>query len=288
MILDLLKIETTLDLSLTIAILTAIIFYFGKLISEVQPTKENNYTNYVAGLFFVLLYLIFPVVLIIQFKEWLLFVPYNFVWILGIFIAQSFLFYILRLKVNMFKIQKNEFENKYKDEVIKHSKNITSKMNLRFDVSKTLNIVQKIFVKRLNNNALFVIIFLMTFIAVNIFVKSENLVLQFFFLIYYLLGVSNVAILYSWNQIKQYLLVKIVLENKKEINGKLIKIEEGYITLRTEDKIIHLNKDKVIAIEKIQNAPIINTTPLENIMDKIIPKSKNLENSLKNKEEVKK
>lgn len=288
MIFETLKIETTLDFSLIFLILGAITFYFGKLISEVQSTRENKYANYVAGVLFTLLYLLLPLMIIFQFTKWSLFIPYTFWWILGAFTIQSFLFYILHLKINMFKIQKNEFEDTYKGEVVKHSKSITSKINLKFDVDKTLNLIQKIFIRRLSDNSLFIIIFLMTLITTNIIIKSNNLVLQLVFVIYYILGISNIAILYSWNQVKNYQKVKIILEDNKEFEGKLIKIEEEYITIRTKEKIIHLNKDKVIAIEKVQNAPIINPTPLENIVDKVMPKPKNTQNQINNKEQAKK
>lgn len=288
MIFETLKIETTLDFSLIFIILGAITFYFGKLISEVQSTKENKYANYVAGVFFTLIYLLLPLMLIFQFEKIFLFIPYTFWWTFGIFVFQSMLFYIIHLKINMFKIQKNEFEDTYRGEVLKHSKSIYSKINLNFDVDKTLNLIQKVFVKRLSDKSLFILIFLMTIITTNIILKSGNLVLQLIFFIYYVLGISNIAILYSWNQVKKYQKVNIILENKKEIEGKLIKIEEEYITIRTKEKIIHLNKDKVIAIEKIQNAPIINPTPLENIVDSVMPKPKNTQNQLNNKGQSKK
>ena len=54
------KIESVVDFSLIIAILGGLAIYFGKLISEVLWKKEDKYAYYVQGGVFLVLFVIFP------------------------------------------------------------------------------------------------------------------------------------------------------------------------------------------------------------------------------------
>ena len=59
-----LQFNNVIDMSFFVVLLGLIFYYFGKLIVESEPKLEEKTAIYVKGFFFVVMYILFPSVLI--------------------------------------------------------------------------------------------------------------------------------------------------------------------------------------------------------------------------------
>lgn len=256
------NIDSTLDLSLIIFIIGIFSYYFGKIIEEVKPTKETRQVTYMSGIFFILIFVALPLLVIYEFSNNLIIIPGTFWWLFGVFILQTLLFFILHKKIQTYNLVKSGYSYFFGEKVEEYTSNLINSLGISGSYegwnAKKLN--EKIFLSKLSNNFLFVIITVMIWLFVNVLVSSENLIFQFLIFFYLILGLSNAAILYGWNQVQEYPLVNVLLLNEKVISGRLMKIEEDYVNIRDKKKVFHINKEQIRFIE---NKDIVNTSKIE-------------------------
>ena len=243
------NIKSTTDWSLFIAVIGAIAFYFGKLISEVSPLKENKYVNYVQGTIFIALFVIFPPLVLYTLSQ-----KYNFIinpyvaFILQLIII-SYLGYRLNC-LNMEKIKLKEYINKI---VKKKTEEVSARLNLKTSKNKKSdnNAFNTVFFWKIPNYLLLVLSILIYYLTLCVILTDVKIIILFISILFTLVSISIIAIIYGWNIIGwKYPLVTIYLDNGSKLKGELTKIEEGFINIIDGNKIYHINSSKSLYIKK--------------------------------------
>lgn len=247
------RIENLIDASLLLALFGFICYYFGKLISDAQPQKEERTATYIRGFFFIVLYLIFPITIIYTFYSG----NYSRIywWTIVFLIIQFLLLEYLHYKWTYVNIQKLNLRELTQKEIDKRIRNIVGNLKNKLETKKIIKIplgeeeiifgekvIEKVFFSHLNKYVSFIIS--ITTILISFIIVKENMgaVYTFFSIVSSTLILSFIATL-SVAKIPPD--IEIVLDNNKSIKGKLQKITEDYITIFSDNYCYHINKDKI-------------------------------------------
>jgi hypothetical protein len=244
-------VDTSIGLSIVLVIFGALAFFFGKLIEEIKPTKEERTVTYISGTLFLMLYLIFPSLVIYSFRSYFIGYKIN---LLVAFIVQSTLFLILKNRISIYNIEKHKKKETANKEIINQSERVIDSLKLdnviKIDVpwiSKTVNFA---FYKKLSSNVLLFMSLIYCWITANVLFNDHHVIISFYFFMSFIFGLSNIAILYGWGFVKAYEKVNVILDDGVEIVGDLTKINDDFVTLIGENVLHHINKDKIRYIEK--------------------------------------
>ena len=243
------KIETTFDWSLILAIVGGIAFYFGKLINEVSPLKENKYSIYVHGAVFVVLYVLFPPLVIYTILQKHI-LTIN--WIVAL-LLQFVISYYLGLRLKSFNLEKIKLKDYVSKIVDTKTKEIYSKVKLLEKNKNKVNsmgVFDSFFFGRIPDWILIILAILLYWFTYCVLIKDVQPILVFLSILMLVVSLSILAILQSWNNVRKYPVVTIHLENGKELKEELTKIEEGFINIISGNKIYHITDSRVLFIEK--------------------------------------
>lgn len=255
--LTIIKIDSTLDLSLIIFIIGLFSYYFGKLIEETNPTKEVRQVTYMSGILFIFLFVALPILIIYQFSNYLLFMSGTSWWLFGVFVLQTLLFFILHKKVQAYNLMKSGYGEIFGEKVEEYTSKLINSLGIsKFYKGNAKKTNEKILLSKLSTNWLFIIVLFQILIFFNVLNSSENILFQFVIFAYLFLSISNAAILYGWSQVKSYPEVKVHLIDKNIVSGRLMKIEEDYVNVRNGQKVWHINKININFIEKDDNVSL--------------------------------
>jgi len=243
------KVETVVDLSLIIAILSGVAVYFGKLINEVSWKKEEKYAYYVHGSVFLVLFVIFPPLVLYTIFE-------NVFISINLYLALTIQFLIAwylgkRLKVySVMRVKLGDFVKKLTQEktkkVYQKIKFLKKPENARFPE----RVFDWFYLKRLPDWLLWLFALLnYWFTAIVIYSKAKP-ILIFMSILFLFVSISVIAILNSWNSVKFYPVVNVHLEDGSILKGELTKIDAGFVNLLDGNKIYHITDSKVRYIEK--------------------------------------
>lgn len=213
------KIESTLDWSLIIAIIAVASYYFGKLITEVRPKKENKFAIYTEGVVFIVLFVLFPTIALY---------PAGFqkldtslaLGVMLIFAIQGSLTYGFGKAVD-------EFNNQIKaDEVNK------------MPYSGSLFYV--------------LFVFFMTEYGLTqlIITEGNSLYYSLASIFFLFLALTEAATLYGLRTAKDYPEVTIHLNNGDKLSGGMVKIEESSVSLVHVNKKYCIRNDNILYIEE--------------------------------------
>jgi hypothetical protein len=237
------------DWSVLIALGGVVVFFFGKIISEISPQREEHYSNYVAGLFFSLTFIAVPAALLLMVLEK---VPYYLpvVWAV---IIQLILLPIHSLRVQMYQVEKLHLTEKVHNLTLERTEKIYKELPLPQEslnhpfLKKALHFA---FNSRLPDMLLWLLVAAHLWLTISIVRSSPVLVLSLLSGLSLLLVLSSTAFLKSWYKTKPYPDVKVHLDDGTIYEGELWKIENDFVTVHVEDKILHLAKDRIRVLEK--------------------------------------
>src|SRR3989344_2239955 len=102
---DLSNIDWNIWVPVLITILGFISYFFGKIISETLPGVEEKSQNYIFGFMFTLIYLILPLAIIYNFREYLLF-KLNLALGIAFFVILCFVIKYFDIKKNVYVVTK--------------------------------------------------------------------------------------------------------------------------------------------------------------------------------------
>jgi len=244
-----------LDLSSAIiVVITATLLYFGKIIADTKVEKFEKTDLLINGLFFTLLFLMFPIALNIFFlqKNWIINIQ---LWIIVLF--QLVLMSIYSRQYNSYKtIRKFNLESEYdsrfdkKITEIKENKPVIAKMiNQKQDLLKqSLNLFDLIF-RFFENQKVLLILSTAIFYSIMITIRYNLDILSITSIaILSFVNLSLIAIAYgtstAYNPFS-----KITLIDGKSISGKTIKFGEFVYIVKGKKKYF-INKDQIKTIEQ--------------------------------------
>lgn len=241
------------NFSVILAVAGGILIYFGKLISDTKVEKHRKNDLLISGLFFSLIFILFPVAISVYTyqKELILNIP---LWILAIFqiilvgiYSKYFNYKVVITRYELIAEYNKRFSKKVKDSISKNE--IKGKLlKLRPDISKkSLKFVNSLFKFFEDSRVLFVFAFCVIYTNV-IFLNTENVIFISGNLILTFFNLSFIAVAFGLAS-AYYPKSKITLANGKEISGKTLKFGE-FIHLITKDKKYFVNKDHVVVIEQ--------------------------------------
>ncbi len=261
------QVQSTFDWSLVFAIVAGIAFFFGKLINEVSPYKENKYSIYVSGAIFVVLFVIFPpLVLYTIFESKLITLPLW--WAIGI---QFIVTWYLGKRLNVFlKIQRMKLDNVTSDLVIKKTQLIINKNKLlkKYNSAEQSKWAFEIFYfKKISHWLLFLFALINYWLTSSVIVIGAKPIYLFLSLLFLLISISCLAVLYAWNDTK-YPQVTVHMDDGEKLKGELTKIDEGFINIIGNNKVYNIIDRKVKYIE----VEILTKESKKTIVDTIFKK----------------
>lgn len=241
------RIETALDLSLVAAFTSAVAFYFGKIINEISPKKEDPYINYVDGFVFLTLFIVFPVLVF--------YAAQNYVQTISTIIVlcvQIIIILVLSARYNAFQIERLNLRDVFNKEVAEKSAALSEKIKpIPSNTSHS-------FVGRFLDVAIFarfpnwlLIIFAVITInaAIKIAFSPESPILVFTSLFIAFASTSITAALFGWNRVKRYPKITVYLVNGTKKTGQLTKIDGGYVSMFVKRKITHISESQILMME---------------------------------------
>ena len=240
------KIETAFDWSLILAILGALSFYFGKLISDVKPSEENKYMNYLNGFTFLILFGLFPITALITFNDYL---P-KIHWLIAI-AAQYIIFYYFNLKLKALNIERAGQRKLVLKQAIEKSKELSNKfksIKKYADINHIKGVINSLSYAKVSSKKLFALTIINYFLTTQVFESNTTALLVLFSGILCLMSTSITAFLYGWSSINAWPEIWISFNGKKK-KYMLIKIQENYIVVEKNKKILMINKDKIDFLE---------------------------------------
>lgn len=259
------KIENTLNWSLVIAIIGAIAYYFGKLISEAKPLKEKKEVNYIEGIFFLMLFILFPLLIYYASinKDWRL----NWISFILLFIQYSImqLFHQKKIALDISKVEKeNLYEQAYNTEI----DNLKNKSKWLDKQGKNMIEVKDWFSKWIfkgfGKTALYILSLINLFSFMFILSQDIAFLYKGFSIFIFFLSLSYTAIFYSSINSKPFNAI-LHLENGENIKGKILKIDEDFVNILSDKKVFHVYSDKITSIERV-------SIPNNQIIDKVVNK----------------
>jgi len=245
------------QVSIIIALLGIITYYFGKIISDTRPQKEVRSVSYIEGFYFLVIFVVLPLLIVYYISYQTSFIiflkPY---WWLSLLIEYA-LVYFLYLKHSSFIIHLYELE-KYFQKIYKRKVNEVLKNKIKLNkkglTSKTMTWFQKFMYKKISNQGLFIISTFLIFTTYIVFTANPSILYVSVSGISLLLGLSLLAILYGYYT-AQFPYVTIILKNGKMKSGKMIKYDGEFFIVIDRELKYSFNKDEVLWIE----SPILFT-----------------------------
>lgn len=243
------------DLYILVILFGVFITYFGKIIASMQAEEHSKFDYRLEGLIFTLFYLIIPSFIAFAISKIISF-PSPF----GIF-AQIIFISLLYFNSNLnrlfkrlqlseeFKIRLKERDEKIRENSEFYRKSIEiSALPGNFEnvdkfVYKTFSSFRKIFS---NQKVLFLISSCSIFFSLEAF--GESLIYTFSSGILTFLVLTLISLSYSFSK-AYYPPAEIKLEDGETLKGRIIKFGK-YVNLRSEDKKLFINKDKIKYIEE--------------------------------------
>ncbi len=263
------KIESTLDWSLIFTIVAGIAFFFGKLINEVSPYKENKYAIYVSGVVYVVLFIIFPpLVLYTIFESRFLGISY---W-LALAIHFILTWYLGKRLYAFNKIQRMKLDKFATELADKKTKAIMGSNRLlkRFAGERSSEeLLTKFYFGKMPHLLLFLLAILNYWLLACVLVAGAKPILIFLSGLFLLITMSCLAVFYARADVK-YPQVTVHLDNGEKIEGELTKIDEGFINVIGDNRVYHILDGKVNYIEVV----IITEDGKQTIEKKVLGKNK--------------
>jgi sRNA-binding regulator protein Hfq len=250
------------NLSLVIIAVAALLYYFGKLIGDVKVEKYEKTDYYIEGLFFSLIYVALPFVVVLLLTQYAnLYIPFwpslfLQIFILGCLWLSVFANEYLKRHGLLSRFKKlsretiEQLKRKHRfvataEEKVKNStkKDLTELYSLAF---------YKIPIKVFGNTG---VLFLFSFIILwcsysSISPETALLPSTIFLSILTFVNLTFLALTFGYAN-AYYPPAKIILENGNEINGKVLKFGEFvYLLKENEEKKLFINKDKIVYVEE--------------------------------------
>ena len=79
----------------------------------------------------------------------------------------------------------------------------------------------------------------------SVLLSGTKAIVSFFSLLMLLLGISTIAIVSSWGNVRAYPRATIVLTNGNSFTGDLTKIDSGYVSIFNGKNAIHFKDENV-------------------------------------------
>lgn len=251
---------TSLNISILLILLGAVILYFGRIIADTKVEKYDQLGYYIQGLFFSAVFILLPSILAYYAKELLRFPS----WVLLLIQVIALSCISVNIKANLYlrkygllgefekiaerKITEFKLSNSFIGKLMKNrEKWFKEKYGLNYVELITL-VSYKIPIKLFGNKLILLLFSFLTILSSlylfefgEILTFGVSLVLTVFIL-------TLVASSYGFSD-SHYPLAKIHLDDGKTITGKILKFGD-FIYVLNGDKKIFINKDKIKYIEE--------------------------------------
>jgi len=266
----------TLDISIYLALAGALFYYLGRVIGSTRVADYDRMVCYIYGLFFSVIYIVIPLMLIHLISEYVR-LPSNFFIIPTsvILIALQvmvFCFLSLNFKANYY-LRRFGLLDEYKKQLEKVS-NLAQEHTEVFkeifgmDYIRINTLIHYEIPIKIGNRYILFIFSLITLASTYYFFMRENL-LSFsisLLLTFFIITLSATALGYKTAHYPQ---AKIYLDNGNTLQGKILRYDD-LVHILSEDRHIQVNKEKIMYIEKPLYKKELN--PLEHpIIKKILP-----------------
>ncbi len=258
------KIESVTDWSLIFALVAGIAFFFGKLINEVSPYKENKYAIYVSGASYLILFVIFPLLILYTiFESHFLKIPYIIALILHFLLA-----FYLGKRLNAYQVQRMKLDKTVSNLTLQKSQQIIDKSKI---LKKFANLdqaesgFQAVYFKKLPQWLLMLFAILNYWFTASVLFSGAKPILMFLSLLFLLISMSCLAVFYAHRNSK-YPQVTVHLDSGEKLQGELTKIDEGFINIIGENRVYHIIDSKVKYIE----VEILTKQGLKTIHNKVM------------------
>ena len=258
------KVESVVDFSLIIAILGGIAIYFGKLISEVSWKKEEKYAYYVSGSVFLVLFVIFPPLVLYTIFE-SKYIPINLYWAL---VIQFIITWYLGKRLKVYSVMRVKLEDFVKKLTQEKTKQVYDKIGWKSLQNKAFpeNIFNWFFLKRLPDWFLWLCALFNYWFTASVLYSNAKPILIFVSVLFLFVSLSIIAVLNSWNNVNNYPLVTVHLEDGSCLKGELTKIDTGFVNILDGNKVYHITDSKVKYIEK----EVLSETGKKQLEDRIM------------------
>ncbi|MEK6959981.1 MAG: hypothetical protein AABX47_02325 [Nanoarchaeota archaeon] len=260
------KIESVTDWSLIFALVAGIAFFFGKLINEVSPYKESKYAIYVSGASYLILFVIFPpLILYTIFEAHFFKIPY--VWAL---VLHFLLAWYLGQRLNSYQAQRMKLDATVRNLTLEKSQQIINKNKI---LKKFANLDQAksgldtVYFKKMPQWLLLLFAILNYWFAASVLFSGAKPILMFLSLLFLLVSMSCLAVFYAHANSK-YPQVTVHLDSGEKLEGELTKIDEGFINIIGNNRVYHIIDSKVKYIE----VEIMTKQGMKTIKKKILNK----------------
>jgi len=244
------------NLSLVIIVVAALLYYFGKLIGDVKVEKHEKTDYYIQGLFFTLLCIALPFVLVLFFTQYLnLHIP---AW-LQLLQIPTLYFLCLSACANQLVKKYGALSKKLLQRTLERQKStqqlaatLKEKNLTKLPLPLTL---YKLLIKVSKISENYYVLFLFSLIIVWSYYSciSFEYILSpsaIFLSISTFLNLTFLAINFGYANV-YYPPARITLENGNEINGKILKFGEFvHLIKENEEKQLLINKDKIVYVEE--------------------------------------
>ncbi|GEM_PF-4807881 len=238
------------DISLFITLFTFICYYFGKLISEVKIAREEKSAIYIAGFFFVTVYILIPFSIIYsQYKTQI-----NILWIPIILIIQFFCTKYLYGRwcgIRVRDLGLKKFSTKETDKRLQ--KIINNRMIKKLPLvgenirNSALSAVEKNLYSPIKWWRAFIVCTI-TIFGSYVVIKEE--VAPIFILLSLLMSLQILSFIAMLRNCEEPVQCTVYLEDEKTLSGQLKKIETDYVTILDDRYSYNINKDKIRMIKR--------------------------------------
>lgn len=250
--------EFTWDIPALIALLGAMILYFGKIIADTKVEHFKRINIYITGLFFTLTLIFLPFVVAYQiFKEITIPLVYFSIPILLIYGLLTTTLYANQyfFKLDIRKKYKNKYEQKMdsiKKSDTKFGKFVDKhhgkyKKKVEYDdgdlIIDSFEVVRKLMKK---TYLLFLCSLVLILFLPYAFGTGEQIIIMFSIFVGFF-GLTMIAIAHGFKNV-HYPDAKITLDSGEEINGRIIKFGT-YLFVMDGDMKRFVNRDKVSTVE---------------------------------------
>jgi hypothetical protein len=250
------------NISLVIIAVAALLYYFGRLIGDVKVEKYEKTDFYIEGLFFSLIYITLPFIVILLLTEYVnLYLPFwpsvfLQIFILGCLWLSAISNEYLRKHGGLSRFRRltrekiEELREKYSLVAFSEDK---IKNSLKKDFTELYSLVfHDIPIKYFGNkNTLFLfsLIVIWSFYS-NISLETLLLPSSLFLAIITFVNFTFLALAHGYVN-AYYPPARIILENGNEITGKILKIGKFVCVLKEkEEKKLFINEDKIVYVEE--------------------------------------
>jgi hypothetical protein len=240
---------STTEISIIITILGVIILYFGKLISEAKPQKEERISTYIQGFVYIFVYMGVPAICVytIFSQDYLV----NWFVILSLLLQYMIISLLKRKYQGLQLVSRLGLEKRTKKEILRRSKNLISKTILKkikgieSQIYNKSNYFEQLFLKPLKVNNALIVNIITIFVSTIVFMEPVGLIYKYFTFLLSFLIISHVAFLLNS---KKPWKAEIVF-NEESVIGYINKIDDNYVTLLKDEFIYFINKDKIKMIK---------------------------------------